>query len=103
MKILPEPLSFGWDQGNINKNLIRHNVSNQEAEEIFADENILTSEDIKHSNIEKRFQALGKTKKGRLLFASFTLRKEKIGIISTRDASKKERFAYEKTKINTKI
>jgi uncharacterized DUF497 family protein len=36
MDILPKPLSFEWDQGNIPKNLHKHDVTYQEAEEIFA-------------------------------------------------------------------
>lgn len=89
MKILPEPVVFEWDKGNINKNFISHNVTNKEAEEVFSNKP-LVSEDTKHSTTEKRFQALGKTDKGRLLFISFTIRNEKVRIISARDMNKKE-------------
>lgn len=96
MKILPEPIEFEWDKGNIGKNLLKHSVTNKEAEEVFDDEPLLISEDIKHSTKEKRFQALGKTSGNRLLFLSFTLRKDKVRIISARDMSKKEEVKYEK-------
>lgn len=94
MKILPEPVVFEWDKGNFDKNLISHNVTNKEAEEVFGNKP-LVSEDIKHSTIEKRFQALGKTDKGRLLFISFTIRNEKVRVISARDMNKKEVKTHE--------
>lgn len=94
MKILPEPVVFEWDKGNIDKNFISHDVTNREAEEVFSNKP-LVSEDVKHSAVEKRFQALGKTNKGRLLFVSFTIRNEKIRIISVRDMNKKEVKTHE--------
>ena len=52
--------------------------------------------DTEHSQEELRFQALGKTNNNRMLFLSFTIRNNKVRIISARDASKKERREYEK-------
>ena len=94
MKILPEPVVFEWDKGNINKNFIRHGVTNKETEEVFSNKP-LVSEDVKHSITEKRFQALGKTDEGRLLFVSFTIRYEKVRVISARDMNKREVKMYE--------
>jgi len=51
--------------------------------------------DTSHSNKEKRYILLGKTKKERLLFLVFTIRKKKIRIISARDLNKNERKLYE--------
>ncbi len=96
MKILPEPLSFEWDKGNIGKNLKKHKVADKEAEEIFSNKPFLVSEDVKHSSRERRFQALGQTDGGRLLFISFTIRDEKVRIISARGMNKKEVKVYEK-------
>ena len=96
MKILPEPLSFEWDSGNLDKNLKRHNVSCQEAEEALINEPLLVAEDIKHSIKEKRFQALGRTNGSRYLFLSITIRDQKVRIISVRDMNKKEKVKYEK-------
>lgn len=94
MKILPEPISFEWDEGNTDKNLIRHNVTNQESEEVFSNKPLLVNEDKEHSKYELRFQALGRTNKNRLLFVSFTIRNKKVRMISARDMSKKERSEY---------
>lgn len=95
---------FDWDKGNINKNLKKHKVTDKESEEVFSNAPFI-SEDIKHSDKEERFHALGKTNKGRLLFISFTLReidkKYKIRIISARDVNRKEATGYEKAQKNT--
>ncbi len=96
MKILPEPLVFEWDNGNIDKNWIKHRVHKQEIEAVFSNEPLLIVEDVKHSQIEIRFQALGKTDEGRRLFLSFTIREEQIRIISARDMNRKEEIIYEK-------
>lgn len=60
-------------------------------------------EDEKHSLIEKRYGILGKTDNGKLLSIVFTLRKDKIRIITARPMSKKERRSYEKIKTNSNI
>lgn len=95
IKVLPKAVFFEWDKGNIDKNLKRHAVSNQEVEEVFFDRYIKIFENIKHSQKEKRFTALGVTDKNRKLYLSFTIRNQKIRIISARDQSKKERRLYE--------
>jgi len=97
MRLLPKPIAFIWDEGNLNKNLKKHKVTIQEAEELFTSEPFSLNEDDKHSSgHEKRFQALGQTKGSRKLFTAFTIRDNKIRIISIRDMSKKERMIYEK-------
>ncbi len=87
---------FDWDEGNARKNE-KHNVSMAEAEQVFFNEPLLVLEDSKHSNLEPRFHALGKSDDKRQ-HITFTLRQagEKIRIISARDMHKKERAIYEK-------
>lgn len=87
---------FQWDKGNIDKSYQKHGVTPNEAEEVFLDENILLSKDIKHSQKEQRFEAIGRIVKGNILFLAFTIRDNKIRIISVRTANKKERRRYEK-------
>ena len=96
MKIIPDPLTFDWDSGNSDKNLVKHNVSMQETEEVFLNQPLFVLEDITHSLKEKRFNALGITMNQRKLFLSFTIRNNKIRIISVRDMDKKEKSNYEK-------
>lgn len=98
MRILPKTITFQWDTGNIRKNLIKHNVTTQEAEEIFTQRPFLTSKDIRHSSDkEQRYHGLGQTKNKRRLQVTFTLRREEIRIISIRDMDRKERKQYEES------
>lgn len=93
MKILPEPVAFEWDKGNIGKNL-KHEVSDKESEEVFNNEPLKIFEDIKHSQKEQRFVAYGVTDLNRKLTIVFTLRKQKIRVISARDQNKRELAIY---------
>ncbi len=102
MRILPKPVAFLWDKGNLEKNLIKHSVTVQEAEELFSNEPFTLAVDAIHSfEGEKRFQALGKTKAGRKLFTAFTIRENKVRVISVRDMKRKEREVYERLEANT--
>ena len=53
------------------------------------DKNLKLFHDFRHSQKEKRFVGLGKTNEGRKLFLVFTLRGEKVRIISACDMSKR--------------
>ena len=86
---------FEWDESNI-EHVAKHYVIPKEAEEVFFDENNVSGEDFKHSKSEERFLIIGKTKKGRLLYQIFTIRGDKIRVISSRDINKKEVGLYEK-------
>jgi len=98
-----KPLSFDWDRGNIKKNLLKHEVTNKECEELFdcSDKRILN--DKNHSFHEKRYIIIGETYKKRYLYLVFTLRGRKIRVISVRDLNKKEYPLYEKRTEDTKI
>lgn len=87
---------FEWDKGNEFKNQDKHDVSNPECEEVFFNQPLITSNDEKHSTDEARYHALGKTNETRLLFVVFTIRGNKIRVISARDMNRKERTIYEK-------
>ncbi len=96
MTNLNEIIGFDWNEHNIQKNWLKHSVHFTECEEVFFNEPLLILEDIKHSEIESRFYCLGKTFEDRLLFIVFTLRSNKIRVISARDMNKKEMKEYEK-------
>lgn len=87
---------FDWDDGNRNKNWIRHQVSASESEEVFFNLPLFLLEDSQHSQDEQRFYVLGQTNADRKLFISFTIWTNKIRVISARDMSRKERQAYAK-------
>ena len=79
---LPDILIFDWGAGNL-EHIKKHNVGYNECEEAFYNLPFLAIFDKEHSNRENRYQALGQTNKGRLLFVSYTLRDEKIRVISS--------------------
>jgi len=87
--------SFDWDKGNHNKNWKKNKVTNEEAEQIFFNEPLIIFEDRRHSKVETRLVAYGKTDEYRLLTVVFTLRQGKIRVISARNQSKIERKMYE--------
>jgi hypothetical protein len=86
---------FEWDQGNVDKNLIKHNVENWECEQVFFNDPLVVLDDPKHSIAEKRFAAFGRTDVGRLLVVIFTIRSKLIRVISAREMSRRERNFYE--------
>lgn len=93
---LSKIIGFDWDDGNARKN-DKHRVSQSEAEQVFFNNPLLVVSDLKHSELEIRLHALGKTDAERLLHLTFTLRFEgtKIRVISARDMHKKERQFYD--------
>ncbi len=96
--IILEPIVFDWDKGNKDKNFKKHGISNEEAESVFLDNESLLAEDLEHSKFEDRFQIIGKSAHSDLISIFFTIRNEKIRIISARRMNKKERKIYESKK-----
>ncbi|HTV30172.1 MAG TPA: BrnT family toxin [Xanthobacteraceae bacterium] len=94
---LSQIVGFDWDDGNSFKSAAKHAVSQAEAEQVFADSRLLIAEDVKHSEREARYQAMGRTVRGRLLHVTFTLRNNqtRIRVISARSMSRKERAYYD--------
>jgi|SRR5580700_6515383 uncharacterized DUF497 family protein len=94
---LGQIVGFDWDDGNSFKSAEKHAVSQAEAEQVFADSRLLVAEDVKHSERESRYQAMGRTVGRRLLHVTFTLRdnQTRIRVISARSISRKERAYYD--------
>lgn len=84
---------FDWDKANL-LHIGKHKVTETECEEAFFNKPLLVNDDTTHSQDEQRFHALGKSNTGRCLFVAFTLRKNRIRVISSRDQSRKERKEY---------
>lgn len=90
---------FAWDVPKAIANFEKHGVLFEEATTVFADSNALDGDDPGHSTREPRRQRIGRSLAERILFVVYTIRrreheKEKIRIISARQASRKERQAY---------
>lgn len=96
MKLFTKLIKFQWDKGNTDKGFHKHGITNIECEEVFFDNKKVILKDPLHSGKELRYIILGKTKANRLLFNVFTIRNNKIRIISSRDINKKEIKFYEK-------
>ncbi len=105
MKNVQNIIGFNWDEANIDKNYLKHNILWVECEEVFFNKPVIIVEDEKHSDIENRYYTLGKTNDNKKLFLVFTIRKNKIRIISARTMHKKEKRVYEnfKKKENSKF
>jgi uncharacterized DUF497 family protein len=85
---------FDWGPGNRNKNWLGHSVTTTECEQIFFNEPLVVASDSKHSQVEDRYYALGRTSADRRLFVVFTMRGTLVRVISARDMSRKERRVY---------
>ncbi len=90
---------FEWDTGNERKSVEKHVVTRFEAEQVFFNLPLLVLEDMKHSQKEARYHALGKTDDTRYLHITFTLRYKNtlIRVISARNMHGKERIIYEQS------
>lgn len=86
---------FDWDKGNL-EHIKKHSVHYTECEEVFSNKPLLINEDKEHSIKETRFHALGIPNKGRILFITFTVRDNKVRVISAREANRKERETLRK-------
>ena len=95
MIVLGHLTGFDWDESNREKNWEKHQVLAGECEEVFFNLPLLLQTDSAHSQEEPRYFVLGHTTAGRRLFIAFTVREDKIRVISARDMSKKERKIYE--------
>jgi hypothetical protein len=93
---LNECIAFDWDEANAQKNWEQHDVTPEEAEDLFFNEPLVVRSDIRHSQREKRYYALGQTRRGRHLFVAFTIRRKLIRVISVRDMNRKEEESYGK-------
>jgi hypothetical protein len=86
---------FEWDEGNSEKNRLKHEVTRPECEQIFFNRPLVVADDEKHSQDEVRYYALGQTDKGRRLFLVLTIRGSLIRVISARDMNRAEKRIYD--------
>lgn len=93
--ILSGCAGFEWDEHNAGKIWRKHHVFPSECEEAFFNRPLVVADDIKHSGKESRYYSLGHTDAGKMLFVVFTIRRNKIRVISTREMNRKERKVYQ--------
>jgi uncharacterized DUF497 family protein len=88
-------IEFAWDENKSRSNKQKHQVSFEEAQSVFLDENAIRYFDPDHSEDEDRFLMLGMSLTLRVLVVSHCYReKDVIRIISARKADKKEQEYY---------
>nr|MBF0220801.1 BrnT family toxin [Desulfobulbaceae bacterium] len=92
---IQEPKQFQWDHGNERKSSEKHDVSKEETEQVFFNQPLLLLKDKAHSQNEVRVHALGRTDNNMKLHITFTIKQNKIRVISARPMHKKERKSYE--------
>ena len=88
-------MKFSWDPKKAAINLEKHGVSFEEARTVFQDDCFIAFADPDHSIDERRFIILGMSVSNKLLVVSYTERSGRIRIISTREATRRERKYYE--------
>ncbi len=87
-------VGFEWDEGNALKSFDKHGVPCEEAESIFARDEILVLKDERHSRTEQRWHAFGRSNQDRLLSVTFTIRRNLLRVISARPMNRRERKTY---------
>lgn len=88
-------MEFEWDPAKSRDNEAKHGVTFLEATEVFADNLSSTAADPDHSLDEERFVIFGKTLRDRYLAVAFTERGGRLRIVSARQMTRRERYAYE--------
>src|SRR3989344_8040115 len=90
---LSKTVGFEWDNGNL-EHIKKHSVNFRECEGVFLNKPLIINEDKTHSQAEERFRVYGQTNKKRLMFIIFTIRDNKIRVITARNQSQKERKEF---------
>ncbi len=88
-------MKFEWDENKAEKNQAKHSVLFDEAKTVFNDPYYVDFYDPDHSDEEYRYIIIGYSELHRLLIVSYIERKNVIRLISAREATKREREAYE--------
>ena len=88
-------MKFEWDEEKAQANVIKHGVSFEEAQTVFADPLYVDFYDPDHSFDAHRYLIIGESVETRLLVISYTERGDAIRLISAREVTLAERNAYE--------
>jgi uncharacterized DUF497 family protein len=80
----PSDLDFEWDHENV-RHLARHRIEPAEVEELFRNGPVIKGYDVKEG--EDRWTVLGATFSVRVLVLIFTVRNEKLRVITGWDAT----------------
>ena len=89
-------ITFEWDDEKAESNLVKHEVSFEEASTVFYDPHAIVVDDDEHSFDENRFIIVGLSATARVLTVCHCYRElnEVIRIISARKATRNEETEY---------
>jgi uncharacterized protein len=85
-------MEFDWDEANL-EHIAKHGFDDYECEEVFFDPQI-TSTPAYNLKGENRQAVIGKTDGGRIAFIVYTIRNQKVRVISARNADDSEKRTY---------
>jgi uncharacterized DUF497 family protein len=88
---------FEWAEAKARSNVRKHRVSFEEAVTVFDDPMSITLDDPEHSDDERRFVTIGFSNRDRLLVVCHSDRPDRIRIINSRTADRREWRYYEST------
>lgn len=88
-------MNFEWNESKAKANLAKHGVSFDEAKTVFIDPFYIDFYDPDHSDEEERYIIIGQSQQHRLLVVSYTERRQRVRLISAREATRREKEAYE--------
>ena len=86
-------MDFEWDEAKARTNLRKHRGDFADAATIFEDQRAVTV--ASDHPEEERYVTIGMDVLGRVLVVAYTMRGERIRVISARRATKHERTKYE--------
>ncbi len=92
-------VEFEWDIDKERLNIQKHGIRFAEAVETFFDPKGVQMVDKQHSQNEKRFYWVGKSRSNRILTTRFTRRGNKIRIIGSAEWRNFRRLYHEATKV----
>ena len=99
MRILDEFIAglegFEWDAGNSDTNWLRHEVRQAEAEQALLNRPLVLAVALQHAEKESRFVAFGRTDAARQLAVVFTVRTNRVRVISARTLGRAERKVHD--------
>jgi uncharacterized DUF497 family protein len=90
-----DDLSFDWDEANL-EHISFHEVKPEEAEQALINEPVELDYDVVEN--EERWTSIGHTNRLRVLKVVWTLRGEKVRVVTALDAAKQEARGYLRAK-----
>lgn len=93
-------LGFEWDEEKNNTNLEKHRISFESAKNVFLDRKRLNVPDNRKDYGEQRWNTIGNIN-GIIVHVSYTVRENRLRLISARKASKREQEYYDACQNNS--